>query len=77
MVNIIGSSPKAAQSFDGKKYPFSDLDIGFSFTVPYDKKIHKSLGTLCSQWNAKKNGKRYRCLLHRDLNLIEVACIAA
>uniref|UniRef100_A0AAU7YTV7 Uncharacterized protein n=1 Tax=Stenotrophomonas phage vB_SmaS_QH3 TaxID=3229738 RepID=A0AAU7YTV7_9CAUD len=82
-VQIVASSPKAKEVAETKReqraemYPFDQLEIGQSFTVPLDECNWKSLRIIVYKRNAKYKGEReFSFLKHDDLNLVEVARIA-
>ncbi len=79
-IQIVASSPKAAEVDEHKgeavgavKYPFNELAVGQSFTLPKAGANVKSLRTRASQVSV--NGKRFVVVVHDDLTppLVEVA----
>lgn len=75
---IVASSPEAITNYNvvlnGKrKYPFHELTHGFSFTVPYDENVERSLRVACSV-NSKKLNRRFICIKHAAYNILEIAC---
>lgn len=81
-VQIVESSPKAAEAAESKKakreeaYPFEQLEVGQSFTVPLAECNWKSLRVITYQRNAKYKGEReFAFVKHDDLKLAEVARI--
>lgn len=60
----------------GPKYPFAQLEVGQSFSVPTDKydnfRPYNSIQAMASML-APHLGKRFRVILHKELEIIEVA----
>lgn len=61
------------------KYPLDELEIGEAFAIPFANEIERKrlisvLSATCGQ-KSKVSGKRFACLLHRDLGCYEVARI--
>lgn len=56
------------------KYPFSQLKIGQSFTVPIEGAKESSI-RLSSTGQGKKQGKKFTVIKHDELGCIEVARI--
>lgn len=82
-IQITESSPKAAEAAKVKRetraemYPFDQLNVGQSFTVPFDECNWKSLRIIVYKRNAKYKGEReFAFIKHDDLSLVEVARIA-
>lgn len=87
--NIVESSPQAKSkiaSYEDNvgvsynnhhraKYPFEELKIGNSFTIPVGEASDGVLRTLATN-KGKKLGKKFSVIKHTDLALIEVARIA-
>jgi hypothetical protein len=82
-INIVASSPKAAEvqekpgaCIGAVKYPFAELQVGQSFTVPKAEANVKSLRTRAAQ--VSKDGKKFVVVVHDDLTppLVEVARIS-
>ena len=80
-IHIVDSSPKAIEKAKAKalapkkvKYPFNELEVGKSFTVPFDEGKYTSLRSLCFQKRIDK--KEFELIVHEDLKLWEVARIA-
>jgi hypothetical protein len=79
-IQIVESSPKAAEVIEQKKakreetYPFEQLEVGKSFTVPLDECNWKILRVITYQRNARYKGEReFAFIKHDDLKLAEVA----
>jgi len=77
-IQIVVSSPKAAEAEAVKgeavgavKYPFAELGVGQSFTVPKAEANVKSLRTRAAQ--VSKDGKRFVVIIHKEHSLVEVA----
>lgn len=77
-IQIVASSPKAAEveavkgeTVGAIKYPFAELGVGQSFTLPKADANVKSLRTRAAQ--VSKDGKRFVVVVHDDLQLVEVA----
>ena len=84
MFEIIESSPVAmamhkekpsarGQSFE--KYPFNSLNLGDSFTVPFEFEKWKALRANVHNRNARSNGKEFAFIRHEELKLFEIARI--
>lgn len=56
------------------KYPFDELTIGQSFTVPILEANESSM-RLSATRKGKETGKTFTVIKHRDFNCIEVARI--
>lgn len=72
----VQSSPKATH--DGRltsKYPFRTMNVGTSFTVPYNDVRETTLRSLCSR-HGKKLEKKFRLVRHDDRQIYEIARIA-
>lgn len=81
-VSIVESSPKVKevkknkQEQRGEMYPFEQLEVGQSFTVPLAECNWKSLRIIVYKRNAKFKGEReFVFVKHDDLQLCEVARI--
>lgn len=77
-IQIVASSPKAAEvkpesaEVVGKvKYPFAELGVGQSFTIPKAEAKLRSLRTRAGQMS--KDGRVFVVVVHDDLQLVEVA----
>jgi len=77
-IKIVESSPKAAEVkaepgvVVGKvKYPFNELNIGQSFTIPKAEAKMRSLRTRAAQLS--KDGRLFVVVVHDELQLVEVA----
>lgn len=82
-IQIVESSPKVKEASEtkreqrGEMYPFDQLQVGQSFTVPIDECNWKSLRIITYKRNAKYKGEReFAFVKHDDLQLVEVARIA-
>lgn len=89
---IIQSSPKVLEAINpvlhgtgnsdetyvGTLFPFRSLRIGHSFAVPFEDMKPGTLQTLRSLAisHAKKTKRKFKVIVHRDLNRVEVARIA-
>lgn len=75
------SSPQARESIaqahppGQPAYPFPQLQVGQSFTLPADSASKASLDTMCSLLGPYLQ-MRFRVIVHKDLALIEVARVA-
>jgi len=81
-IQIVESSPKAKEAAETKReqraemYPFEQLNVGQSFTVPLDECNWKSLRIITYKRNKKYDGEReFTFVKHDDLGLAEVARI--
>lgn len=79
-IQIVESSPKAKEVIETKReqraemYPFEQLEVGKSFTVPLDECNWKSLRIITYKRNKKYEGEReFAFIKHDDLKLAEVA----
>lgn len=82
-ISIVDSSPMAVEAAakaaeaPNAMYPFADLEVGKSFTIPISECNWKSLRIIVYQKNARNTkGNKYKFLKHDDMGLIEVARIA-
>lgn len=80
-IEIVDSSPLAVElaktvvaTPKATRYPFKDLQVGKSFTVPIAEANVASLQSLCSQ--RSKDGKVFKFIRHDDMGVIEVARVA-
>jgi hypothetical protein len=80
-IEIVESSPQAKEAAETKRkkraemYPFEQLEVGQSFTVPLDECNWKSLQTIVYKRNAANEDREYTFVKHDGLNLAEVARI--
>lgn len=70
--NIVDSSPRMKKMSFGKcpKYPFDELEVGKSFTLPIEGTNERSLRSQCTKFS--KDGKRFKCIKHGEKGLLEV-----
>jgi len=78
-INIVPSSMAAQAIADKKKnsdskYPFGELEVGQSFTVPIAEANVNSLRVMCSR--KSKGGKSFTLVVHQDPPVVEVARLA-
>jgi hypothetical protein len=55
-----------------EKYPWNKIEIGQSFTVPFDDANADSLRTYC-YYQSKRLNKTFRFLKHEQFKLYEIA----
>lgn len=76
-IQIVASSPKALEvakekpHSNGATYPFNELEVNQSFTLPKAEANVKSLQVIASR--KSKGGKRFVVVVHDELSLVEVA----
>lgn len=77
MYNIVKSSDKATIIRPEKvKYPFSELEVGQSFSAPFSKEERGRLNAACNYHNKKEPTKRFVVRSHRENGLLEVARVS-
>lgn len=72
--SIVSSSPKM-QGAKSAKYPFAELAVGTSFTLPIVGTNEGSLRVQCNIYG-KKLSRVFKCIKHKDGGLLEVGRIS-
>lgn len=75
IVSYEDNAGTSANEHHRTKYPFDELKIGQCFTIPIDEASEQSLRITANN-RAKKSGKKFTVLKHREFNCVEVARIA-
>lgn len=78
-IEIVSSSPQALDAAkngvkNSKTYPFDKLEVGKSFTIPYDECNLQSLQVITSR--KSKGDKKFKMIKHDALQVVEVARIS-